>query len=553
MQLFAALALVLFVPGPVARIASAAPPAGASSFIAVTPSRLVDTRAGEGAFGFARISSNVIRVKVAGLGGVPTTAVAAVLNVTIVDPVAAGFATVFPSGEPLPVASSLNADWPGRVIANMVTAKLGADGSVDIYTSVPMNLAVDISGAYVPANVDVAAGRLVTVPGGSIRVMDTRATGFVDPGITRAVDLRAAGVPNGASAVVVNLTAADAVPGFWTAYPASTPRPATSTLNIDELWQTRPGQAIVPLTGGAPFINVYTQSGGQLIVDVAGWFTGASSPVGSDGLFVPATPRRLLDTRDRTALAPWNGSAFEFDIGSPGSPVSAVALNITATDPWEAGFVTAYPAGAVRPSTSSLNLVKVGQTIANHAITRVTNRGAAVFTQSGVHLVVDLAGWYLGVPGTASQPVPLIPTYTPNVATQVAIPSIQSTLPIGTGKYLDPIADRGIAAGFTGLSNVAATGNVMLFAHRTTHGGVWRWLHAIPIGATFTLTGADGHLYDYVVYRRDVVRPTAALIANLTIGGGPITAQLVACSKPNFEPTSTSFRIVITGRLYRVR
>ena len=33
--------------------------------------------------------------------------------------------------------------------------------------------------------------------------------------------------------------------------------------------------------------------------------TGAAAPAGSDGLFVPITPARLLDTRDTRAVEQW--------------------------------------------------------------------------------------------------------------------------------------------------------------------------------------------------------------------------------------------------------
>ena len=35
-------------------------------------------------------------------------------------------------------------------MANMVTVKLGVGGAVDVYMQRPMDVAVDVSGAYVP-------------------------------------------------------------------------------------------------------------------------------------------------------------------------------------------------------------------------------------------------------------------------------------------------------------------------------------------------------------------------------------------------------------------
>ena len=89
-------------------------------------------------------------MQVAGHGGVPANATAAVLNVTGVNTTAPGYVTVYPSGTDLPTASNVNFDGAGQVMANMVTVKLGVDGSVDVYMQRKMDVAVDVSGAYVP-------------------------------------------------------------------------------------------------------------------------------------------------------------------------------------------------------------------------------------------------------------------------------------------------------------------------------------------------------------------------------------------------------------------
>ena len=98
-----------------------------------------------------------------------------------------------------------------------------------------------------------------------------------------------AGVPNNASAVVLNLTALDATAaGYVTAYPCGSTLPDVSNLNYT------PGTAIanaatVPIgTGGK--VCLYTYSAINLIADINGWY-----PANSD--FTPTTPTRLLDTR----------------------------------------------------------------------------------------------------------------------------------------------------------------------------------------------------------------------------------------------------------------
>ena len=545
-------ALAIFVasvPVVVPTVAHAAPPAGSSKYVAIAPFRLAETRVSDGAFGFNRLSGSTIRIKVAGIGAVPANAVAAVLNVTLVNPYGPGFVTVFPSGTARPTASNLNADLAGRVVANMATVKLGADGSVDVFTNTPMDLVVDVSGAYVPVVDAVSEGRLETVAAGAKRVIDTRERGFgVGPGVTLTVDVSSAGVPATASAVVLNVTAVDASVGFFTVFPAGQARSRTSTLNIDFPGQTRPGQAIVQLANGVRSVNVFSQNGGHVVVDVAGWFTGDAAPKSTDGLFLPSTPLRMLDTRNSSLLAPWGGSTFEFFAGNPIPGVSAAALNITGIDPWQAGFVTAYPAGVPRPLASNLNLVNFGQIIANHAIVRVSSRGLALFTQNGVHLVADVAGWYLGATSVASLPPPANPVYLPNRATTVVIPPIDQWLPIETGPNLDTIANRGHAAAWGDAINVATQTNIMLFAHRTSKGGPFRYIDQLRGGDIFNIVGTDGRSYNYLVMRTDIVAPNFNTINNIGLSVGSVTAQLIACHPPG----KVTYRIVVTGRLISV-
>ena len=105
-----------------------------------------------------------------------------------------------------------------------------------------------------------------------------------------------AGVPNNASAVVLNLTAVDATTtGYVTAYPCGSTRPNVSNLNYT------PGTAIansatVPIgTGGK--VCLYTDSPINLIADINGWYP-------ANNYFTTTTPTRLLDTRTTTASSP---------------------------------------------------------------------------------------------------------------------------------------------------------------------------------------------------------------------------------------------------------
>ena len=153
----------------------------ASDVVALDPFRLYDSRSGAG----SRPAGSVTEVQVAGAGGVPGDATAALLNVTAVAAEGDGFMTVFPCGTAVPVASNLNYRV-GQTIANAVLARLGAGGKVCVYTDAGAHLIVDVNGA-VPATSDIAAVD-------PYRLYDTRnSAGPAGAGTTTAVQVAGAG------------------------------------------------------------------------------------------------------------------------------------------------------------------------------------------------------------------------------------------------------------------------------------------------------------------------------------------------------------------------
>jgi hypothetical protein len=88
-------------------------------------------------------------VQVSGVGGVPASGVLAVVaNVTVTNTTGASYLTVWPDGTAQPIASDLN--WvAGETVPNLVVAKLGSDGAVDIYNySGSTDVIVDVEGYY---------------------------------------------------------------------------------------------------------------------------------------------------------------------------------------------------------------------------------------------------------------------------------------------------------------------------------------------------------------------------------------------------------------------
>ena len=99
----------------------------------------------------------------------PVSGVGAVaLNVTVTEPSAWGFLTVFPTGASRPAASNLNF-VAGQTVPNMVIAKVGADGQVSFFNQFgSTHVIVDVTGWF-----PVAVGAIAPVV--PARVMDTRA------------------------------------------------------------------------------------------------------------------------------------------------------------------------------------------------------------------------------------------------------------------------------------------------------------------------------------------------------------------------------------------
>jgi streptogramin lyase len=115
-------------------------------FFTVDPCRLIDTRVppsiplAPGDRTFAAVGSC----------GLPDTARAVALNVTVVDPSGSGHLVLYPSASGLPPTSSLNYS-AGQVRANNAIVTLGPDGSFVVYCvqfSGTADLVVDVSGYF---------------------------------------------------------------------------------------------------------------------------------------------------------------------------------------------------------------------------------------------------------------------------------------------------------------------------------------------------------------------------------------------------------------------
>jgi hypothetical protein len=108
------------------------------------------------------------------------------------------------------------------------------------------------------------------------------------------------------------------------------------------------------------------------------------------------TPVRVLDTRiglraPRARL----GAGRTVTLTVPGLPAgtTAVALNVTASGPSAAGYLTVYPGRAGRPTVSNLSFA-ARQTIANMVLVRLGPGNTVTFYNStgAVNVIADLLG-----------------------------------------------------------------------------------------------------------------------------------------------------------------
>ena len=378
--------------------------AATGRYHALPPERILDTRDGTGGVAGPVGAGAAVSVLVAGRGGVPASGVSAVvMNVTVTQPTAAGFLTLFPSGTSLPLASNLGFT-PGQNVPNLVVVKLGADGRVGTYNSAgTTHVIFDVAGWY-STDAGAVAGRYrPLVPA---RILDTRdgTGGGVRLGPGASLDLHVAGaggVPaSGVDAAVLNVVATQTTAtSFVTVYPTGTPPPLVSNLNFDA-GDTVANRAMVKLgTGGK--VTIYNLAGGtDIVVDVGGWYTN-STPPATGGTFVALQPARILDTRDGTGgitgVRP-AATAVEVQItgrgGVPASGVTAVVLNVTATQPAGIGFLTVFPAGGGLPLASDLNF-DAGETRPNLSAVRVGTGGKVVlYVSTQTHVIFDVAGWF---------------------------------------------------------------------------------------------------------------------------------------------------------------
>lgn len=368
-----------------------------SGYTPVGPQRVLDTRKGIGAPSAKVAAGQDVNLKLAGIDGIPANATAVALNLTVADATGNGYLAAVPTGDGV-ATSNLNYR-AGQTVANTVIVPV-ANGSITIYNegAGSADLIADVSGYFTQGTGDGYAATPLK------RILDTRSGNGAPKAKVAAnsgVPVTIAGadsIPAGVTAVAVHVTVVDTTGNGWiAAEPDGAGTPGTSILNYLK-GQTISNTVIVPVAVDGK-IELY--NGGNTPVDLIADVSGYFSP-GSIAAYVPIDPFRDWDSRQDYDFLPANGSqTYELDIPnySPYTiPAGAsVITNITLTDETANGYITAYPYGTAKPTTSNLNYAK-NQTIAGLSILNTTGveNNITVYNQSPgtSDIILDVFGYF---------------------------------------------------------------------------------------------------------------------------------------------------------------
>ncbi|MGW2525032.1 LamG-like jellyroll fold domain-containing protein [Streptomyces sp. NPDC001617] len=398
---------------------------------AVTPTRILDTRSSSGltytsgiTAGASTVTSDsVTHLKIAGdtvttpVSGAPTTipstVTAVAVDVTATAQTDSGYVTTYADGTQRPKTSSTNFAASTTATGYQIVP-VGNDGKIDLYTHIDSTsgtaaLIVDVTG-YFTSDATLTGDQTYTPLSSAVRALDTRSsvahtsltsTGTVAVGTNFTLQITGQnGVPSNATAVAVNLAAANAAgTGYLQAYATGYAPTADTSLTFHS------GNAIASLSGDVPIgtsgtitISVHGNAT-AVLADISGYYT--TSTTGQK--FHTLNPTRLVDTRS--------------GIGGSSSPVAAngtytlttsttqqvttattptLAAMLTVTNPTASGYATAYPTSVGKPVTSNVNW-GTGDTLANLTLTPTDSNGQiSIYNNSDgtADFVVDCSGYY---------------------------------------------------------------------------------------------------------------------------------------------------------------
>jgi PKD repeat protein len=379
----------------------------AEGYFSMTPCRILDTRGG------TSLQSGTPRtVQVTGACGIPATAKAVSVNVTVLTPSGDGWLNVYPgnqSSSPFPV-SAMNFVQAVSQRANNGVFRLATNGAGTL-TVVPWisgslglaHLLMDVDGYF---SEDTAPASGARGPFGyqtvtPCRVADTRSGSPIDGNTTRNLTVQGlCGIPAGAASAAANVTIINPTLASWaTLFEAGTSRPAVSFINFPAGSVLGNG-ARVRLAASTPDVSLFLAEGQvHAVLDVYGYFhsSASSAPL----KYRPVTACRLVDTRlselGAPALAANETRAFKVQ-GNCGVPVGAkaAALNVTVLG-MGSGWLTVSASGSPAPFVSTLNYSSGQGWLGNGVIAPLSTNADDLLIRavsSGAQVIVDVYGYF---------------------------------------------------------------------------------------------------------------------------------------------------------------
>jgi len=245
---------------------------GAGRLTPLAPARLLDTRNGTGAPKGALRGGKSLDLQVAGRGGIPKKgADSVVVNITTTGATKAGYVQAYSPDVDQPKSSNANYS-PGHIISNLMTCKVGSDGTVRIFANAGrVDMVVDVVGYF------GASGSMMQAASPS-RILDTRFGNGAPKkpiGAGKTIGLTVhgrGGVPSNATAVIMNLTATGSTAdGYVTAYPSDAKKQTTSSINM--VRNETLANLVISKIGTDGKIKLFNKFGKvDLVADVTGWY-----------------------------------------------------------------------------------------------------------------------------------------------------------------------------------------------------------------------------------------------------------------------------------------
>lgn len=345
----------------------------------VAPVRVVDTRAGVGG---ARVPANTtVAFTIGGRGEVPASPGAALIELFVSSPSAAGTIVAFPCNGAPPFAASL-AYARGQIVGNLVHVGV-VDGKVCVRSSAATDVIIDVVGAD---GAPSAAGVAAIAP---TRIYDSRvAGGRLAAGETRAITASGVGGVPPSNGVTLTLTAVSAAAtGTLKVWPCDRSTPGVPVLVVTK--SATASAAAVSRVAADGTICVSSTVAVDVVVDVmSAWAIGGASPLRT------VTPARVHDTRDAGGKVP-AGAVLEVQVagrgGVAGSATMASAA-VSVTGVGSLGTVAVWPCGQARPATAMMTIYP-GVTSTATALVGLGNGRMCLSPTTSTHLIVDVSGY----------------------------------------------------------------------------------------------------------------------------------------------------------------